>query len=191
MPELLRRRGGEGARLGTEEITCVQGGLEKLRGELGDEDWFLFDGYLDRGLAERKGVALRDLEDAVRRYVEPCPGIARVWGSSELEALASGGLDAEDPFARLFVHNLHPENSPDVFLQLKAHTLGPSSSRTNHGSPYRYDTWVPWLLRLPEGRSFTLTERVYTVDVAPTLAALIGLEAAPDLDGLDRGALFR
>jgi arylsulfatase A-like enzyme len=72
-----------------------------------------------------------------------------------------------------------------------------------HGSPYPYDTHVPWIVRLPgaragapsveassggPGRIDTYTE---TVDVAPTVAALLGIETPADVDGTDRSAALR
>lgn len=53
----------------------------------------------------------------------------------------------------------------------------------SHGSPYYYDRHVPIIFmgrRVPAGAS---EEPVSTVDVAPTLARLAGIEAPNDLDG--------
>lgn len=185
VPELLRLRGEPARRFGAEEITCFQRAGIELRAEFGDEDWIEDDLYLDWRLAEERGVELRDLEAAIKRRLAACPGVARVWSRTDLEAAPPG-----DPFARLYLHSLHPERSPDLFVQLEPETLSTRSVATSHGSPYPYDTRVPWLLRLAHGRSVTVGERVYTVDVAPTLAALIGLETPGDLDGVDRRALF-
>lgn len=186
LPETLRRRGEEARRFGAEEITCFQRAGLELRRELGDEEWILQGLYLDRRLAAERGVALSVLEDAVRRRIEDCPGVVRVRTRTELEA-----APPDDPFARLYANSLHPERSPDLFVQLEPHALTSSSTASNHGSPHAHDTWVPWLLRLPGGRGVAVDTRVHTVDVAPTLAALIGLEV-PDgvVDGVDRRALF-
>ncbi len=189
LPELLRLQGTAARRLGGEDIACVQQVHRKLREDFGDEDWFFAGFYLDRELAEEKGVEPEAIEKAVRRYLEPCPGVVRVWTRTEL--VHGAPADEDDLFARLYRHNLHPERSPDIFVQFEPHTLTSRSSATNHGSPYPYDTGVPWLLRLPEARHLRIDERVHTVDVAPTLAALMGLDPATEVDGVDRGALLR
>jgi predicted AlkP superfamily pyrophosphatase or phosphodiesterase len=54
---------------------------------------------------------------------------------------------------------------------------------TTHGTPYWYDRWVPFMLLgagVARGSSDSAT---YTVDMAPTLAALAGIRAPDDLDG--------
>ena len=54
---------------------------------------------------------------------------------------------------------------------------------TGHGSPYWYDRWVPvaFLGRgVSAGRS---ADEVYTVDVAPTLAGLTGVQPPAEVDG--------
>ncbi len=57
------------------------------------------------------------------------------------------------------------------------------STGTTHGSPYWYDRHVPLILlgtAVAPGRS---DEAAYTVDFAPTLAALAGIPVPDDLDG--------
>jgi arylsulfatase A-like enzyme len=44
-----------------------------------------------------------------------------------------------------------------------------------HGSPWRYDTHVPIIFTGPEISSQTVHRLVHPVDVAPTLAALLGM----------------
>lgn len=186
VPEVLARHGGDGRRFGTAEIRCVQHAGRRLRAEMGDEEWILEDFYLDRELAAERGVELSALEEALRRPLEACPGIARVWTRGELLA---GSVD--DPIGRLFVHGFHPERSPDLTLELEPWVLPYSSVRASHGSPHPYDTHVPWLVRRPGGRGFEVAERVHTVDVAPTLAALVGLAVPDGVDGVDRSALLQ
>jgi arylsulfatase A-like enzyme len=54
---------------------------------------------------------------------------------------------------------------------------------TSHGSPYSYDTDVP-LLFFGAGVRAGMHERpAGTIDLAPTLAALLGLRLPDDLDG--------
>lgn len=186
VPELLKKRGEVARRLGAEEISCMQQVDRKLREAFGDEDWVLSGFYFDRELIQTRGVDLNDLLGTARRHLETCPGIDRVWTPADLDA-----APGDDPYARLYRHNLHPERSPDLFVQYTPHTLTSRSSAASHGTPHAYDTAVPWLLRLPEGRHVQVDERVYTVDVAPTVAALLGLSPMGEVDGVDRAVLFR
>ncbi len=185
IPELLASRGIPARRFGAEEITCVQRAGAVLEERFGEGDWISYGLYLDHELAEERGVAVNDLEAALALKLAACPGFVRVWTATEL----STGTD-EDPMTRLYRHSFHPERSADLAVMLEPHAIA-SSSEATHGSPHPYDTWVPWLLRLPEGRAAEVDERVHTVDVAPTVAGLIGLEPPAEIDGVDRGSLLR
>jgi arylsulfatase A-like enzyme len=44
-----------------------------------------------------------------------------------------------------------------------------------HGSPWRYDTYVPIVFVGPEIPSQTIHRLVHPVDAAPTMAALLGM----------------
>lgn len=185
VPELLSSRGIAARRFGAEEIACVQRAGVTLEEQFGDEDWIPYGLYLDRELAAERGVATADLQKTLARELAACPGFSRVWTATELSSATE-----DDPVARLVLHSFHPERSADLAVMLEPHTIA-SSSEATHGSPHPYDTWVPWLLRLPKGQAAEVGERVHTVDVAPTLAGLIGLEPPAEIDGVDRGALLR
>jgi hypothetical protein len=53
----------------------------------------------------------------------------------------------------------------------------------NHETPYYYDRWVPMIFYGPGVVAATDDTPVYTVDFAPTLAALVGVPVPDDLDG--------
>lgn len=58
---------------------------------------------------------------------------------------------------------------------------------TTHGSPYRYDRHVP-LVFFGAGVGAGVSDRpVRTVDIAPTLADLVGITVPDDLDGVSLG----
>jgi len=44
-----------------------------------------------------------------------------------------------------------------------------------HGSPWRFDTHVPIIFTGPSVQPKTVHRLVYPVDVAPTIAALLGM----------------
>lgn len=54
---------------------------------------------------------------------------------------------------------------------------------TTHGTPYWYDRWVPFMLMGAGVARGSSDSAAYTVDMAPTLAALAGIRAPDDLDG--------
>jgi arylsulfatase A-like enzyme len=62
---------------------------------------------------------------------------------------------------------------------------------TEHGSPYDYDTHVPLIFWGDRIRPARYLEPVRTVDIAPTLAALLGVDAPADVDGDDLSSTIR
>jgi predicted AlkP superfamily pyrophosphatase or phosphodiesterase len=182
----LQRHGVEARRFGVDDILCFQRLEGDLERRFGEGKWFAADLFLDRELAAARGIALAELEAETRRLLEGCPGVARVWTRSEIES----GAAAQEPLGDFFINSFHPERSPDFMVQLEEHFLAWTSLATTHGSVYRYDTHVPWLLRLPSGTGGVITAPVFTVDVAPTLAGLVGLAPPGDIDGVDRSDLL-
>ena len=62
-------------------------------------------------------------------------------------------------------------------------TLDADADPASHGSPYYYDRHVP-IIFMGGGLSSGISdERASTVDMAPTLAWLAGIEVPSDLDG--------
>ncbi|MCP3958544.1 MAG: alkaline phosphatase family protein [bacterium] len=186
LPELLRAKGIEARRFAAEDILCFQRSRDQLRRRFGDRRWFLGGFYVDRVGVAAAGVDPEEIENETRRLIEQCPGVARVWTSAE----RNGSTPPEDEVARLYANSYHPERSPDLQPQYEAHTLLSRRSATTHGSPYPYDTHVPWLLRLPAGRGARVDATVHTVDVAPTLAPLLAVTPPAGLDGVDRRSLI-
>jgi hypothetical protein len=87
---------------------------------------------------------------------------------------------------------LHPTRGGDVFILLEPQTLmawQDSDRGTGHGSPWDHDTLVPLLMRGP-GVVAQQGQRVDARAIAPTVAAMLGLEAPRDAElGVIPGAL--
>ena len=79
-------------------------------------------------------------------------------------------------------HGLLPELG--MYVRHTDGTLVTGSSRgTSHGSPYWYDRHVPLILFGAQVTTGRYADEVYTVDLAPSLAALAGIVIPTDLDG--------
>ncbi|MEE8585447.1 MAG: alkaline phosphatase family protein, partial [Acidobacteriota bacterium] len=183
LPEYRRTRGRFGKRTGWDEIVCFQQAGRRLQERFGAGPWFLATGYLDYQTLGKHNLKRQEVEEALAGWLEECPSVERVWTRSELEKPASDG--AADPRLELYRHSFHPERSPDFFVQFKEYHLNMVSRGTNHGTPYPYDSHVPLFFLLPGAEPKTVSQRVRTVDVAPTLAAWLGIPAPRDLDGID------
>lgn len=134
-------------------------------------------GRIDRALAERQGVPVERAVARVKAYLEEQPAIAHVWSAAEI---ASG----EGELAELYRHSFVPGRSGDFVVQpAEGCLLSIFDTGTSHGSPYDYDRRVPILFRGPGVDAGTLPDCAATVDMAPALAARLGIPAPPGLDG--------
>ena len=144
------------------------------------------DMYVDRALpAAQRG---RVLTEAVRAY-RAHPQVAAVFTQAELRAAPnpSGPPDEWSLIERARA-SFDPERSGDLVVLLKPRVtpIGKPGRGyvATHGSPWNYDRRVPILFWRKGMRGFEQPLAVETVDILPTLAALIGLPIAPgSIDG--------
>ena len=86
-----------------------------------------------------------------------------------------------------FAESVYPGRSADVLLALQPYTTARAPvvgmELSGHGSVWNYDRRVPIAFWWPGAPSQTRFLPVETVDIAPTLAALLDLKTPPDIDG--------
>jgi predicted AlkP superfamily pyrophosphatase or phosphodiesterase len=129
---------------------------------------------LDRNLIETKRIDRREFDAQARQLLLAEKGIAAAFTRADIEG---NTLPASTPFLAQVRNTWHRDRSADIQLVVKPYWLFGSEGRTGttHGSPHAYDTHVPILFYGPRwigtGRVDT---RVEVVDIAPTLARLIG-----------------
>ena len=93
--------------------------------------------------------------------------------------------ETDDPFRLLYLRSFHPNRAPDIVVRYKENYLYHMQPRgTTHESPYVYDSHVPVLFWGPGFTAARYDRRIATVDIAPTIAALLGIETPDDLDGV-------
>jgi len=95
---------------------------------------------------------------------------------------------SQDPFDQRAYRTWQLPNGGDLLVQLAPYWL-PSAhpGGTTHFSPYEYDTHVPLLLYGPGIRPGRYDRPVGVVDLAPTLAEILAINAPP----LCTGAVLR
>jgi predicted AlkP superfamily pyrophosphatase or phosphodiesterase len=150
---------------------------------------FANDIYLNPAIpADRRAGAL---EAAARKY-RAHPQVAQVFTKNELIAAAppTGPVDEWTLLERAKA-SFNPDRSGDLIVLLKPYvTMYPAPKKvesdyvTTHGSPWGYDRRVPILFWWKGIEGFEQPMAVETVDIAPTLASLIGQEIpASEVDG--------
>jgi len=99
---------------------------------------------------------------------------------------------SDDPFRQQFLRSFHPNRAPDIIIRYKEHYLyRMEEGGTTHESPYGYDTHVPLVFWGPGIGAGWYERRVRTVDIAPTIAALLGVKSPDDLDGVRLDEIVR
>jgi predicted AlkP superfamily pyrophosphatase or phosphodiesterase len=132
--------------------------------------------YLDRELIREKGLDQAAVEQAVAEELQKFDGIAAAVSAT---ALRTGGLP-DTLLMRSILRNFHPKRSGDVILVFEPNVFindfdGLEVAST-HGSPWRYDTFVPVMFAGDGIRPRTVTRPVTPYDIAPTLAARLGVK---------------
>ncbi|MCG8608213.1 alkaline phosphatase family protein, partial [bacterium] len=185
LPEELQRRGYDSKRIDGREVRAQ---LREVMATVAKE--FEISKPLITGISGHGLIV--DYEAAKEKEVDPERLDARLIAAlKQLEAiedvftkeeLRSGGVNGRE-YQEIYSHSYHPERAGDLMFRLKPYYLFRGGHGTSHGSPYRYDTHVPVVFSGPGIKNGWYSEKVRTVDIAPTLAKLLGLEPAQDIDG--------
>lgn len=133
---------------------------------------------LDYERIARRSLARAEVESEAARYLQGTEGVAAVFTRSQLSAgLGSGRLQT------LVQRAWDSERSGDLFIVLKPYFAFGRIPAT-HGSPYAYDTNVPLMLYGGRWiRAGTHTRHAEVVDLAPTLAFLLGTRLPSGSEG--------
>lgn len=135
--------------------------------------------------AAEHGGCRQEVAERLARDLEERGLVERAYTAEEI----TGG-EAADSFAALLRNSYRPDRPAGIVsrygveIRFTYHQLWRSAATgADHGTPYWYDRWVPFILMGAGVKPGRTEAAVYTVDMAPTLASLAGIEAPRDLDG--------
>jgi len=130
--------------------------------------------YLNRELISQRGLDQGTVEAAVADVLTQFDGIFLAISSSALRE----GRTPDFPVVQTILRNFSPARSGDIYIVFEPNrfinNFDGLTVASTHGSPWRYDTYVPLIFvgaGIPAQR---VARPVQTVDVAPTLSLLIG-----------------
>lgn len=144
--------------------------------------WLWEDGVLwvDRAAFSGAGVSA---DFAVREFVTAARANAGVLRVDQVRTLARQDT-TRDYIARRWYHMIPPELAVEVVVTLKEHYVWAASVPiAMHGSPHDADAHVPIVFYGAPFRSGVYRERARVVDMAPTLAAVLGVSPTERVDG--------
>ena len=196
LPEWLRENEPERARCPVASGRISPAALEKaLARHLSDEFgggsallggsggvWFERAGFslrIDRERVRAAGASVERVAERLRVDLEQQPGVARVWSASAIER-----GEGPEPMATLYRHSWAQGRGGDLLIQPARGCLFTShSTGTSHGSPWPDDRRVPLIFFGPGVGAGQVSGRARTVDIAPTLATILSIEAPEGIDG--------
>ena len=97
------------------------------------------------------------------------------------QALAADS--ATSAVSRRWLQMFAPDQAPALVLTYTPHSVNAGASYFQHGAPHDYDSHVPLVFWGPAFRAGRHDAFVRTVDLAPTVAAAIGVVPTEPLDG--------
>lgn len=130
--------------------------------------------YLDLDALKTKNVPVARAEEIAAAAFRAQPGIYAAFTSTQILE----GRMLDNDVAQRVSRSFHPKVSGNVVIVPEPYWMPGYSTPptgTTHGSPYAYDTSVPLLLAgfgIKPGR---YTQRVSTLDTAPTLSDILGI----------------
>lgn len=145
------------------------------------------DVYLNDGVLTNKKLDGPTVRRAAAEWMAKQPEVAFAVARDDLYS-----LDDRAGFLKALQTGYFPGRSGDVlFVMGQYQVLSDEATGTNHGTPYAYDAMVPVILYGRGVRSGTYRQQIGTIDVAPTVAALLQMmppsmaEGAPRAEALN------
>lgn len=173
MPEYMAELGLETSRISPDDI--VEGANSAGASYFGVQglvqEFFRPYVYLALDKITEKGLDRTEVEVFIADAIRQMEGVALAVPVSAVTK------EESTPIIERIRRNHHPERSGDIYVIQKPYWFlfagGPVVAM--HGSPYRYDTHVPIIFAGNKIPAQQLHHRVHPVDVAPTIAALLGM----------------
>ena len=129
--------------------------------------------YLDHEVIKEKNLNLAEVEHAVANELMSIKGVALAVSSSDLR----DNKLPDDYLNRAAIRNYNRQRSGDILVLFKPQYtindfMGEKLAAT-HGSPWRYDTYVPVIFAGGKIKGQQISRRVEPIDIATTLANIM------------------
>jgi len=182
IPELLRERGLDTGRI---DPIAVKAQLNSaISGKLSKDDYIeAFEPpnlYLNLNTIDRLKYRQPDVEALTAKMAHAIPGVGDVYTAAQffLNEVPNG------PFSNTVRRSYYWGRSGDlVVLPKPGWVFSTDTEGTNSGSPYSYDAQVPLIVYGATVKAGRYGETCSPADIAPTIAALLGICTPPMSEG--------
>ncbi|WAC10062.1 alkaline phosphatase PafA [Dyadobacter pollutisoli] len=124
--------------------------------------------YLGHDLLKKKRITVAEVTSVVREAALKVPGIADI---IDLTDMGKAPLNAYQ--LELYKNNVNAKRSGDIQVLSQPGWFYGTSTGTSHGTPYNYDTQVPFVMfgwGIKKGETL---RRTSVSDIAPTISSLL------------------
>lgn len=182
VPEYLQAHGIDAGRVSPKAVEAAV--RDALAAHFGKGDWlFAMENsqlFLNDDLIRERKLDPEDMQRVAGDAAMTVEGMAAYFTRAQIE---NGDLPAGTVAERV-ANGFDPARCGDVCLVPRPfYFLSEGGAATTHGSPYDYDTHVPVVLFGPGVRPGRYDTACSPCDIAPTLAALLGVEPPPERTG--------
>ena len=166
-------------------VAAVNGDLDRAfgGGAVAHREWLAFDTGImflqDNGRLAAVGANTDSIRLALAARVRRVSGVARAEGPADLARADT----AQDAVARRWRHHLPADAGAFLTVTLQPFCAWDTERIAEHGQPSELDTHVPLILWGRGVKPGRYAQRANTVDIAPTLARLLGVSPLSLLDG--------
>lgn len=182
IPELLKERGLEAGRIDPKSFkTLLDSALDQ---KLGNDDWISSfqppNLYLNLNTIDKQKYRQPDVEALAAKLSHSIAGVGDVYTAFQffMNQLPSG------PHAQAAQKSYYWGRSGELYIMPKpGYIFSSEPTGTSHGSPYGYDAQVPLLIMGPAVQAGRYTNDASPADIAPTIAAFLGINAPSQSEG--------
>lgn len=162
-------------------VTALQGSLRTAG--VDDSAWTFDDGVFSVQDAAAFDCVKVNADSTIRAFavaLRKVPGVMRVDLFSDLK---KANL-SKDKIARRWLHMFSPGGATKLAVTLTPYSYWEATTYATHGMPHDSDAQVPVLFWGAGVRAGAPSDTVRTVDIAPTVAAILGVTPLEKLDGV-------
>jgi predicted AlkP superfamily pyrophosphatase or phosphodiesterase len=139
--------------------------------------------YLDHAVVAKHKLDLARVQNQIATALLSVKDVYQTVASNRIE----NGQLSETKLHRAIVNNYYPSRSGDVYIVFKPqdfiNDLDGLKVAVVHGSPWSYDTFVPIIFAGMDIPAQHIYQRVETIDVAPTLSAIMKIKMPSASEG--------
>lgn len=139
--------------------------IESLVADISNRQVFLDYNKINKAALQREAV-----EREIKHYLIGYPQIAEVLTRDMIERSSFS-----DKIGKRIKMGFNPKRSGDIVFELNPGVISYGKTGSQHGSAYSYDTHIPILFYGKGINQGMTTKPAEIVDIAPTMAALLGI----------------